>query len=194
MRVIWYTNQHIPNKNPVKILTFHVLENFVLQSVKSGMHMNVDVKNWKLLKFFYFVLLRADVPNALKLPLCILSLNTIGYGCKKSASLTRLYETASLLYVPSKSYIFQPQQYKNLLQQAYNLSLNEESGKMNLAIRVNLNQNWREQDKKRDWASHQRYIHIHNCLSAACSLEKNKERFTPGTGHAFTETSTPWAT
>lgn len=112
-----------------------------MRSVKSGMHMNVDVKNWKLLEFFYFVLLRADVPNALKLPLCILSLNTIGYGCKKSASLTRLYETASLLYVPSKSYIFQPQQYKNLLQQAYNLSLNEESGKMNLAIRVNLNQN-----------------------------------------------------
>lgn len=68
---------------------------------------------------------------------------------QKSVSLTKLYETASLLYVPSKSYIFQPQQYKNLLQQAYNLSLNEETGKMNLAIRVKLNQNWREQDKKK---------------------------------------------
>lgn len=60
---------------------------------------------------------------------------------QKPASLTRVYETASLLYVPSKSYIFQSQQYKNLLQQAYNLSVNEETGKMNLAIRIKLNQN-----------------------------------------------------
>lgn len=58
---------------------------------------------------------------------------------QKPASLTRLYETASLLYVPNKSHIFQPQQYKNPLQQAYNLSVSEETGKMNLAIRIKLN-------------------------------------------------------
>lgn len=69
-------------------------------------------------------------------------------------SLTRLYEIASLLCVPSKWYIFQSQQYKNPLQQAYNLSVSEKTGKMNLAIRIKLNQDWREQDKKKgDWAS-----------------------------------------
>lgn len=68
---------------------------------------------------------------------------------QKPASLTRLYETASLLYVPSKWYIFQSQQYKNPLQQAYNLSVSEKTDKMNLAIRIKLNQDWREQDKKK---------------------------------------------
>lgn len=52
------------------------------QSVKSGMHIEADAKDWKLQKFFYFALPHADVPNALKLPLCILSLNTTGCGCK----------------------------------------------------------------------------------------------------------------
>lgn len=77
--------------------------------------MEVDVKTWRLQKYFYYELPCADVPNASKSPLSIPSLNTTSYGCKKIASLIRLYVSAFVLYVPSKSYIFHPHRYKHPL-------------------------------------------------------------------------------
>lgn len=95
---------------------------------------------------------------------------------QKPASLTRLYETASLLHVPSKWYIFQSQQYKNPLQRAYNLSVSEKTGKMNLAIRIKLNQDWVEQDKKKGETELVLEVHPDPQLSLSHQLPGEKTR------------------
>lgn len=82
MCVIWHTNQHVPNKELVIVLTFHVLENCVLAECQIRNAYRSRCKELENTETLSFALPHADVPNALKLPLCILSLNTTGYGCK----------------------------------------------------------------------------------------------------------------
>lgn len=67
---------------------------------------------------------------------------------KIPAYLIRLYESAFVLYLPSKSYIIQPHQYEHPLSKACNLSVSEGAGKMSLASRTELNQKWRGQNKR----------------------------------------------